>query len=449
MSHNKSIIDNIFNDTLPSAFSMNKCVKKNIVLNVQNLTVFIISIYSVFLCVYYNFIDSQISFSYLQRIILLYSIIDLYYCSIDVKIHHIFSIGYFYYNYAYLCDINAYTNQLKIQYFIYSVIKTEISTIFLILRYYLNKKGILYNINNIIFYVLFCKLRIIDYYNDVLKYDSLLYYFVNLHKNSYDNIVIIISCNGLYILNLYWFLIMNKMLYKTIIKINKITTEFKESKEVVNSPKSYNTDEMCHYLCSYILFINTPISIYIFSFNNYVKSIFNVISVSFLSLASYVYHNHIYEKLNTKQIETHDYPSQDDYLNLIIDNISIYSYSFLSLVAVYYNNHNFSKCIILSSILHASSLCVIIHNIIRLPNIKYIKDNFFPILNVVLMIPSSIDIILVFLNLNLKNSIPFLFINILICLLLIVKPFYKLNHVGLHILLICQNYYLCLDNLEF
>jgi len=45
-------------------------------------------------------------------------------------------------------------------------------------------------------------------------------------------------------------------------------------------------------------------------------------------------------------------------------------------------------------------------------------------------------------------AIPFLLTNIGIVLLFIVEPFYKLTHVAFHLLLIVQNYYLCLSSSE-
>jgi len=41
---------------------------------------------------------------------------------------------------------------------------------------------------------------------------------------------------------------------------------------------------------------------------------------------------------------------------------------------------------------------------------------------------------------------PFLSVNIAIALLFVVEPFYKLNHVAFHLLLVAQNYYLCLSH---
>ena len=58
--------------------------------------------------------------------------------------------------------------------FLYTLLKTEISSIFYVLKYWLPKKSSIYNINLILFYSSFFKFRILDYYYEIIyNYDFL------------------------------------------------------------------------------------------------------------------------------------------------------------------------------------------------------------------------------------------------------------------------------------
>jgi hypothetical protein len=62
------------------------------------------------------------------------------------------------------------------------------------------------------------------------------------------------------------------------------------------------------------------------------------------------------------------------------------------------------------------------------------------------MIPIVYDILLVYSNSHTELAAPYLLTNIVIGLLFLVNPFYKLNHVAFHIGLIIQNYYMSMSN---
>jgi len=64
------------------------------------------------------------------------------------------------------------------------------------------------------------------------------------------------------------------------------------------------------------------------------------------------------------------------------------------------------------------------------------------------MFPIMCDVLLICANSSTEIRIPFLLVNIMIALLFIVEPFYKLTHAGFHMLLISQNYYMCLSNIK-
>ena len=108
-------------------------------------------------------------------------------------------------------------NPLDLDIIIYSLLKLEMTSVCLILKKYLNKNGFLYKINLLIFYISFIKFRIIDFYYHII-YKSTLYEIINKYtpNNTIGSIMLLVSCYGLYILNIYWFLQINKIIYKKI-----------------------------------------------------------------------------------------------------------------------------------------------------------------------------------------------------------------------------------------
>lgn len=132
----------------------------------------------------------------------IYSFVDLCITSSnESRIHHIISLilcSYYY---------NIPPNVRPI--IAYPVLNSEISSIFYILKYWLKKSNYLY-INLGIFYFAFLKFRIYDFYT--LIYTSHVTMNMIFPKN------VIIACDCLFIMNLYWFAIMNKIVYKNLTK---------------------------------------------------------------------------------------------------------------------------------------------------------------------------------------------------------------------------------------
>jgi len=395
----------------------------NTILHIKNITLFGICIIASYMCINFNVTNNCDIFKNIHPILGVFFLIDLFFTkSNDIFIHHIISLCILLYGFILTVENN---DKCILN---YTLINTEMSTIFLILKCYINKNSKWYHINNGIFYLLFFKFRLIDYYNNVIRYDSTLYLIINKYtpNNYLGTGILLVSSYGLYILNLYWFLIMNKILFKQLTTVYQI-----------------NTYQICHYICSYTLFLNIPVCIYIYSYNKNEKNLLDIIGVSTLSICSYLFHNDIYYKLYTNQIETDEEPS--NYMLLINDNLSIHLRSFLTVATNYYY-HNFWYIFIVSSfIAHITSIYRILENIIQCAtDLHYNKKNLYKINNILTQLPITVGIVYIFINSKPQYSIPFLLVNIIIGLLFYVKPFYNLNHVVFHILLLVQNYYLCL-----
>jgi hypothetical protein len=408
------------------------------ILDIQNLSLFIIGWYSFFLCLYYNLTylsdgnvnyssDIIIHFDTISIFILLYTLIDFVIIKSYISIlHHACVCGIIFYNFYY-----NITPEYKIVH-MYPLLKTEISSIFYIMTYYLPNKSIIYNVNNILFYIFFIKFRIYDFYYEII-YNNI-YFDILFKKYSEFNYllssILLVSCYVLYILNLYWFLILNKIIYKIIQNFINI-----------------NTDILCHKICSYLHWINLPLIYYVYQYDINKKNIFDIIGIIILSITSYKYHNDIYTRLYYKKIEDYYIPDKQNMLLFLNNMLAINTRSFLVIVTNYYNSGCLFFVICISGVFFFLSSYNCIVNILKLfiePDNN--KCSFYRNHNIHIFIPIVIDTLLVCINCPVEILIPFLLVNIFLILILVIEPFYKLTHVFFHILLIIQNYYICLSS---
>lgn len=415
------------------------------ILNIQNITLFGISLYSMYSCVNYLLtsetnsfcessfcktetlqiadIDTYIKpFDNLLWFIRIYAIVDIFFVStMDITLHHLTIIGMTFYTW--------YNSLNKIHRFIflYPLIKTEISTFFFVLTHWLPKNTYIYNINSILFYITFCKFRIFDMYNELINSNAL-NIVINTYTpyNSLLSGIGYLSIYGLYMINVYWFFIMIKMLYKKFCKNTFI-----------------NTDIMCQYICSYIHYINIPLATYIYSYNKREQNIFDVVGIVLLSLSSYLYHYEIYERLYKNQITEYILEKNINYNHFVNDCICIHTRYFLAIVTNYYNNLYFYPVIIYCCLSHIVFIHCCIVNMELNKTYALLNIHYF-----LVFLPILIDFIALYFNTTNEIAIPFMFVNLMILLLIIVEPFYKLTHCVIHILVIVQNFYICLTNIS-
>lgn len=436
----------------------------DIILNIQNIALFGISIYSMYCCVNYYLITGQTKnvftpllgggggcpdiftdttpsdviqncdsynkssfikpFDNLFIYVQIYAFIDLFFVKTnDFIIHHFCIFGMKLYTwYNNVDDVNRFL-------FGYSLLKTEISSFFLVLKYWIPEKTYAHTINALLLYASFFKFRIFDMYNETIRGNYVFDIVLNKYTPTSPVIsgILYFSVYGLYLLNLYWFLIMTKILYKQLCK-------------------AINTDKMCHYICSYIHYVNIPLAAYMYSHNKQEQNIFDMTGIVILSIASYMYHYDVYEKIHTKQIENYVVEENTNYVYFLNDSICIHIRSFLAVFTNYYNKPYFYAVSTVCGVFQLSCIYIGFINVIELLSKKtYVKSDFLKIHYVFTFLPIGIDIIAIYLNTKSQEiAIPFLFVNIVIVLLFIVEPFYKLTHVAFHLMLIAQNYYICL-----
>lgn len=415
---------------LSHKLNLNNIRLDEIILQVQNTTLFLIATGSLFCCVNHHLNNYQLessinNFNILNNFVAYYSFIDLFINnSIEVKMHHLFTLFIVFYKVYYNIP-DFYSFEIM-----YPYLKTEISSIFFVFKYWLPKNTTIYTINDIIFYMMFLKLRLYDIYYEVLVnknvYEMLQIYSSSNHLLSS---IILLGCFGLYILNVYWFLIMTKVIYKKLAKIINI-----------------NTEVMSHYLCSYIFFFNVPLAVYIYSYNKNEKYIFDMIGITSLSVSSYIYHYDVYNRLHTKQIENHDVPDKENAIIFLNDCSFIQIRSFFTTITSFYGSPYFLAAISISSACHIVSFYNCIINILELFIHDDRKKHFLQIHNLLNAFTIAVDVILISMNSKLEIAVPFLLVNITAGLLFIVDPFYKLTHFLFHIFLIMQTYFLCLSH---
>jgi hypothetical protein len=363
-----------------------------------------------------------------------YLFLDLFIAKGDAVWHHVFSL------------IGGYTSikciPLESQHLIFMpIFSTEITTVFLIIKLWMDdykeKKNvifrILYGINDILFVSLFFKLRIYNFYFNLIHKPEV---YIVLNKNIINVIDIIlgyVGVYGLFILNIYWFSIICKKLYKQIIM--KLTP-FLDSKRVAEAMLTVS-----FFINFYIAYVNYSVNIYTNSY--YLLDLFGIFV---LSVASGNYHYSKYKYM--KNNEVINVTTNELLEPFIYDKYAIQLRSFLALTTISLANGTSAKFIYLSGIYHIMSFLSFNMNMIKIlfNNSKIIYDEsdiskmIIKKLVTITSIPCLLDTILIICyhtnNVCLKTEL--FFISIIIGTILSVKPFYNLNNVLLHVLFLYQ-----------
>jgi len=172
-----------------------------------------------------------------------------------------------------------------------------------------------------------------------------------------------------------------------------------------------------------------------------------MIGITLLSISSHLYHSNIFERLKDGNIQEYSIPTKENIVLFLNDSILINLRSFMVIMTNYYDSPHFYSVAIITGTLHVASIYYGFLNSLELfIDFDNMKHTFLNIHNLILAIPILCDVYLVFIHSQNEIAIPFLFTNIWIAILFVINPFYKLTHVGFHLLLIVQNYYMCLSN---
>lgn len=389
----------------------------------QNIANFIICT-SVSATLYaYYYIDNKY-IDYGMYLILPHFASDLFITNkLDLKLHHIFGIIFIAYRYIINVDQKDYTTTIITLY------NTEISTFFYVLKLFIqeipNKKRFqwLITINDILFFTTFFKYRIIDfYYNLIMNHDDI----YNYSKYPYFEILLF-AIHGMYILNLYWFNIICKIIFKPFVNIIS------------------NRDLVCHKITTYTLFFNVLIGAINYTSQPHDRNMYHICGLFLLSIASSNYHEIVSKKLEkNKEIE---YISSDITIPYLQDIGSIHFCSFTAILTNFMVN--------MPSVVQYSMYSHIIFYTIGILNIVYKKyknrkifygdgvqyNNFIKFQYICVMTPTAIDIISICINtFDIVESIHSFYITVMMGILFTIMPFYELSHIWFHIYLMIHTY---------
>jgi hypothetical protein len=177
----------------------------------QNRALFCISILSSITCLHYNYTKSPYIITINAILIPVYAFIEMFFITNKLsKLHHVYVISICIY--AYVNKINLQDTDVVLINYIFC--KTEISTICLVFKNWLDKNTLLYKINGIFFYLLFLKIRVIDYYSVICPGSPVYIIDKKYSKNNYMSLMVFSSLYGLYALYIYWFIQINIIFYK-------------------------------------------------------------------------------------------------------------------------------------------------------------------------------------------------------------------------------------------
>ena len=371
-------------------------------------------------------------------LVLTYCFMDIFFCNKAHVIHHIFTISILLFNIMHGMRIEDSTN-------IYSTfILTELSTIFYIFDFWLvDYNGAIMNIvkgvNALIFATAFTKLRIHDFYYMLVNPETHIVLARYTNNRLIPTLQIYISIIGLFTLNVFWFSLICKKIYKNI---------------VIRFVPKINTDYTVEFFLTYSFFANMYAAATSYGSNS--AFFYDIFGIFVLSFCSSFYHGSLFENFKTQNVI--NYTSPKLITPYILDAFAIHMRSFLVVVTHFMLGDPLKRdFIFLSAQIHIGGFIwffiTLIHIVIAGEQFIYDSDSKEPnkyktLFYLLLMVPSGIDCGLIFWNNpSISAKMDLLIINLVIAVVVAVQPFYKLNHLLIHLGLYIQTCVLIRCNL--
>ena len=327
----------------------------------------------------------------------------------DMILHHITSLTFISYNHIMNVSSGDSTT------IILTLYNTEISTFFYVAKLFLsagpNKGAFIRNviaINDILFFMTFLKFRVYDFYVYIIGNPET---YIRLEKYS-GHLLLYMSLHTLYILNLYWFSIICKIVAKPLIK---------------SLPYPH---WICHKVLSYSFCLDTVKVVYLRGMN-----MIDMIGYVTFSLTSHVYYD--------KMMYVNNYLDDKATWPYIQYIATIHLTSFITI----FTNVDFHPVIIWVSVLN-HGICYIV-NIFHLQYTKLTinrenKDKINEATNIQYVLtgfPMVVDTIILCLHMtDTVDCVNHFYTFICMVLILVVNPFYELSHIAFHIFLTLYQY---------
>ena len=365
-----------------------------------------------------------------------YFLIDIFFAKKEMFLHHTLVLSIL--ASGYLGGVKLATSSTYALVFY----KTEISTIFYVMSLVLKDwvhPGIL-GINNALFFLTFFKFRIYDYYTyliaDTAVFErEIIPYMGHTLGNMYY-----VAYVGLFMLNLYWFTILSKIV----------------AKRVVQAIQPDTLQMVLRTALSYMYSLNLPIASFIYVWAPNISYLTDITGVSILAACCYLFHSRCLEYY--KRNKCIDFISDEIMPYYIMDNVGIHLRGLLaSITATYYSTYWF-PIILASSLMHCTSIYSLMytletikekHDTFILSESNNEVNEFLLISHTLTSIPMLFDIATV----GLFSSSPMDALNLFLVtyvsgLILKINPFYDLNHAVFHLCLIIQNVFVARSNLR-
>ena len=391
----------------------------------------------------------------LLNIIFTHAITDIFFVNNELKIHHICVVLIITYEYF-------YNTQNESIFFVKELLCTEISTIFYVVIYYLQyvknmsnsiannmrRVGItfidnatIYNtfnalemLNMFIFFATFFYTRVYNYYFTIIMNPNV---DVLLNKYYDNNIVSFIHIYsgffGLYLLNLYWFTVMCKKMYKLLFS-------------------KYNCYIWSEWVLQYFYMLNIPIAAYVYGHSTSSSEyyILDMIGIVFLSITSYYYHRSNYQGL-IEEGPNFNMLDKSRIWYCVSDNFGITLRAFGGVLTKSLIKQNklftfFTSVVFIQNIISLSNIIFYLlneslHNSIYSYSSTDCEHS--KIINFLIGSIVVADTLTISIGSNRELIVTNCLIVYVLILVMAMKPFYKFNHVVIHSLLLFETYNLC------
>ena len=395
----------------------------------ENIASFFTASISLVSLVAYKYFDITTLLQPTTFVVFSYCFVDLFFCKKDLFIHHLLTLSGIYFCYIHSVDIE----DTKSVYF--SIISTELSSLFLILNIWLSdsKNTIMKTIKGINYILLisaFVKLRVYDYYYVITNPETYASFSKYTAGNIINSLHIYSSLFGLFIMNLYWFSIICKMIYKSII--------------IKYIPK-INTDYAAEIVLQYTFFANIYAVITKYGTND--AFVYDVFGISLLGFCSFIYHRTLVHNYKTNTVI--NYTSNEIIIPYVFDTVAIHSRSFFVVLTHFMLDtpDKYGRAIF-SAIVHSTGIFWFLVYLLKIAvsGEKFIYDSdakepnhYKTLFYLFLMIPSGIDCMLIFYNTpSISAKMSLIIINVVIAIIVTIQPFYKLSHLLFHAALYMQ-----------
>jgi len=409
--------------------------KKNLIVQWQNIAALGVVIYTMYLY-------SNDYISSCKNVVLTYFAVDIFFAPPEAALHHTFCVMMI------SCNLPYGYNQEDANYILRPLIKTEVSTFFLLLKLLYEQKAsdtikqnkivkTAFAINDVVFIATFMKTRMWDLTFDIMLNPEI--YQINqkyLKDSIIRNLHFYVGFYGLYTINLYWTAIIFRKLFKDLV----IKTRF----------AWINTQAMAERVLPWTMFLCVLPYMLPYMHASIGNSKLNtntlcdLTGITILAIASYAYHTKKRDILNSgnkvliaNNVYVNGLKEDENVVNseFLLNANAIHWKSHLSVIAM--DSNNCERSFTLNFLGYLGSHYYSLYHL----KIDETMTKHMNILNVFTAAPIVYDLVYVIAAMD--NRIIQTQIGIIamaLAAIIHVKPFYELNQILVHLLIVLQTW---------